>query len=744
MKVSYEDRMRELEKVWNIFSQDGFLVIMTFNTSPRLIGCFSDKEQLARSIKEKELVQFYTVLHKVKKEKLKSLPQNKLDVLKSGSGISSEDISRYRFLFIDIDVCNLKGNSSESKKRNATYEENQKACDIAGEITEYLREKGFPEPFIINSGNGFHVLFRIQGTPSKSFDDTIKDFLKALSLKWKDDNIRVDTVVSDRARKIKLPGSWNGKSKLNKRLSRIKNIPVESEIVPLDKLQEVASEGKNTTGWKGSQEEKMSDEERILVLVESKAEYFFSTNKQVFATMKEHNGRTVTYLVSSLEFEMRMRLLFLDELSIKVMKPDMWKKIVSYINTLAYRSGIEKEVSNRIASEKHTIYYDLQNDDYECVMINDEGYEIVPVPDGMFYRMGMDVPQCAPKWNEKFDFLGELAKIFNFEKKSLELFGIWLINCFIPQSPTPLLLLTGPQGTGKSTCSEQIAELVSPQQLKRCALPTKTDDLVTLIVNRCITVLDNASFLNKQSSDALCQTVTGGTYAKRSLYSNGELYSVPMKSAIVINGIDNVVTKGDLLSRALIFNLVKIDNGKIQTDEQLKKQFEKKKPYFLGSIFNIISYVLEDIDSIEDSDYVIRLAGFQNMAIKIGRVLLNKDSKYIKELLKANKAEADMQAVESNPLAVLIREYMEKRKRWKGSVMEFYNQLRDFAEEKDLNNSTFPKSPSSLSRNLNNLSTTLEKTGITFINKNNGKYKELEIINCTYTERERSRYRREI
>ena len=38
MKVSYEDRMRELEKVWNIFSQDGFLVIMTFNTSPRLIG----------------------------------------------------------------------------------------------------------------------------------------------------------------------------------------------------------------------------------------------------------------------------------------------------------------------------------------------------------------------------------------------------------------------------------------------------------------------------------------------------------------------------------------------------------------------------------------------------------------------------------------------------------------------------------------------------------------------------------
>ena len=123
---------------------------------------------------------------------------------------------------------------------------------------------------------------------------------------------------------------------------------------------------------------------------------------------------------------------------------------------------------------------------------------------------------------------------------------------------------------------------------------------------------------------------------------------------------------------------------------------------------------------------------------------MNKDSKYIKELLKANKAEADMQAVESNPLAVLIREYMEKRKRWKGSVMEFYNQLRDFAEEKDLNNSTFPKSPSSLSRNLNNLSTTLEKTGITFINKNNGKYKELEIINCTYTERERSRYRREI
>lgn len=734
MKATFENRMEELNKSWEYFSDENGLIVMTFS-KPKLIGVFTDIEILSECISQEGLTQFFTVLHKVNPKKIIELPHNQFGKLKAGQGIKKEDIISYRYIFVDVDVADLRKNAINGEKRNATLEEHKEAVAVAEEIIAYLRGKGFPSPLVNSSGNGMHILYPMDGEPNNATDDIIQSFLKEISSRFHRDNIKVDTVVGDRARKIRLPGSWNNKELEHKRVARVKSTPQKIEKISIKQLSEIAKNGNSKKGWKGSPPEEKSEKDKIIEIAEQKVEYFYNQNNQPFAMVALENGRKMSYPLKSLDFQRRFHAILIDEAGIKLLKPSMWKSLLGYMDTLVYRSKTVRKVYNRIGmDEEGNILYDIQNEEYECIKIDGKEVKKVKMPDGMFYRLDGDFIQCSPKIGDTFNFMKEMKRLFNFDQKSIELFVIWLISCFVPNCTTPLLLLTGEQGTGKSTASEQIMSIVSPQGMNKCFMPTKTDDMVTLLANRYITVLDNANDLNKNSSDVLCQTITGGTYAKRELYSNGSLYSVPLQGIVVINGVENIVSKPDLLSRALVFNLKKLDGGRVMTDEQLRERFEKKKPYLLGKIFSVVSCLLADETPIENNDYVIRLTAFQNLAIKVGKILFGKDSAYVKGLLKRNKAEADILAYESNPLALFVGDFMENQRQWTGSVQEFYKELKQYANERGMYSRAFPQSDSSLSRSMNMLKTTLETVGISFDKRNIGKHKQLIILNNNYTE----------
>ena len=411
-----------------------------------------------------------------------------------------------------------------------------------------------------------------------------------------------------------------------------------------------------------------------------------------------------------------------------------WRELMDYLEVLASEKKESVSIYNRVGKKDRDIFYDLQTANYKSVCITKGDYDIRDTPAGIFQRADLDLPQVSPIYDENYDFWEKMEELFNFRsQEELELFVLWLISTYIPDIAHPILLLTGPHGSSKSTASSMIQSLVSPQKMERSTFPRKVSDLAIRLANRCICVFDNCSKLSLEASDALCSCATGGNYEKRKLYTDSQMISIPLKSSVVLNSCETLIERPDLLSRTLQFNLQTLTGKKLRSDDDMRRRFEKEKPYLLGYIFACIATYLADEEEVDESEinYVIRMTEFQRVVMKIGRSCFDMTNEYVENLLLMNKKMINIQVLETNPVSLLIINFMKDKDEWKGSVSKLYDKLDLLAFELGIEkgNKLYPRHAASLSMRLNSLASMLEQAGITFHIKPSGTYKEILLKN---------------
>ena len=113
---------------------------------------------------------------------------------------SDKDVLRRRWLPVDFDPERPAGVSS-------TDEEKQAALQRAREVYGYLKEQGWPEPVAGDSGNGAHLLYAVALPNNAGSLELVKGVLEALSFKFSDELVKVDTTTSNAARIWKLYGT---------------------------------------------------------------------------------------------------------------------------------------------------------------------------------------------------------------------------------------------------------------------------------------------------------------------------------------------------------------------------------------------------------------------------------------------------------------------------------------------------------------------------------------------------------
>jgi hypothetical protein len=150
------------------------------------------------------------------------------------------NILERRWLYIDIDPNRLSGIS-------ASEGEHQAALNCGEKIREFLAALGWPQPVIVDSGNGGHLYYRLPAIAVDAHGDAlIKYCLAAIAAKFSDDSVKVDVVTDNRARITKLPGTMARKGDATPdrphRLSKILEEPERVEMVSLDLLQHLAAE----------------------------------------------------------------------------------------------------------------------------------------------------------------------------------------------------------------------------------------------------------------------------------------------------------------------------------------------------------------------------------------------------------------------------------------------------------------------------------------------------------------------
>ena len=123
---------------------------------------------------------------------------------------------------------------------------------------------------------------------------------------------------------------------------------------------------------------------------------------------------------------------------------------VETLKHFAKRDGVNKHMSLRTSLEDDAIYIDLTNKKFEQLKITEKGYEVIP-GDYRFVRRGKPEPLPIPEE-------GEINLIWEFlnveDENDQKLIASFLIASLYPKGPYPILVLTGEQGSCKSTATK--------------------------------------------------------------------------------------------------------------------------------------------------------------------------------------------------------------------------------------------------------------------------------------------------
>lgn len=194
----------------------------TSGFSHTLSGYFNNRETLAReAAKHSSLAEgAYVTINSVNPELLARAANRLREAGKDTPLTTDADITARRWFPIDIDPTRPRGISS-------TDEEHELAVERARQIRDALHAEGWPRPILGDSGNGAHLLYRID-LPAED-NGTVQRCLEALALRFDDDRAKVDQSVFNPSRIWKLYGTLSRKGdslpERPHRLARILEMP---------------------------------------------------------------------------------------------------------------------------------------------------------------------------------------------------------------------------------------------------------------------------------------------------------------------------------------------------------------------------------------------------------------------------------------------------------------------------------------------------------------------------------------
>lgn len=154
---------------------------------------------------------------------------------------SDNDVDTYKWMFIDLDPVRASGVSS-------TDDELMQAVELGKRVEKYLKDRGFEEPVKAISGNGAHLLYRIQLANDKEGENRrlVERCLKVLSMLFDTEHVKVDTANFNPARICKLYGTLAQKGRSTKerphRMSYLSGDVKPVQKTAKDKLIALASE----------------------------------------------------------------------------------------------------------------------------------------------------------------------------------------------------------------------------------------------------------------------------------------------------------------------------------------------------------------------------------------------------------------------------------------------------------------------------------------------------------------------
>jgi len=401
----------------------------------------------------------------------------------------------------------------------------------------------------------------------------------------------------------------------------------------------------------------------------------------------------------------------------KAVNPDSVKSAIAVLEGKACFDGESYKLHNRLAWSGKDLWYDLTDDKWQAVKINENGWQVINKPPILFSRYSHSQGQVIPtQENGDARLILKYINITNVEQQLLLL--IYLVSCFLPDFPHPILVIFGSQGSAKSTLSKLLRRIVDPSQIEVASMPDNHKELVQALAHHTFLFFDNVSYISESASDTLCKAITGSGFVKRELYSDDDDIIYRFKRCIGINGINLVSTRPDLLDRSLLLELERIDDSKRKQEKELMEDFDKDLPIILSGVFNMLSKTLSIKPTIKLNTSP-RMADFTIWGCAIAEALGYKKEEFI-SAYQNNIDKQKETILNENTIAMVLISFMEERswEKWESTMSELLERLTQHAPFVHVStyDKHWPKAPNALSRALNILKITLRSADVAITN----------------------------
>jgi hypothetical protein len=367
--------------------------------------------------------------------------------------------------------------------------------------------------------------------------------------------------------------------------------------------------------------------------------------------------------------------------------------------------GPEYEVYTRVAPAGSEVHVDLGD---HVVTVSAEGWTVQDSCDVRFVRPNGFRPLPAPAHDPRS--LEELLHAFITvtDARDLTLVIAWLVGALRGRKPFPLLSFNGEKGSAKSTTTRNLRRLIDPNEALSRFAPREPRDLMISARNSYVLAFENISKIEDWLSDALCAIATGAGSAVRQLHTDTDEIIINVSRPVLLNGINNVLKRSDLIDRAIVVSLDPIPSSKRRTEREVDAAFDAVQGAILGHLLNAVSGALSREALVETTlrpKDLPRMADFAITVVAAEPSLQWEPGTFLGAYADNRNTEI-AEALEGNLVAVALAELPAT---WAGTASEL---LQAISTSERMADQQWPRTAKDLSARLRDIASDLRTRGI--------------------------------
>jgi hypothetical protein len=454
-----------------------------------------------------------------------------------------------------------------------------------------------------------------------------------------------------------------------------------------------------------SSRRKVKPADMLIALAASAAGLFHNPDNIGYADLWI-DGHRETWLIRSKEFKRWLTHQFFKQNG-RAPNTEALQVALNTIDAKALFEGPRRAVHVRIGEHGDKIYIDLADEEWHAVEIDADGWRVMDTPPVRFRRAAGMRPLAVPRAGGSIEDLRPFLNVKT--NRDFILLATSIVYALRGRGPYPVVAILGEGGTAKTTVARVMRELIDASSVPFGPPPREDRDIFIATRNSYVTAYDNLSSLPVWLSDALCRLSTGGGYRTRALYTDDEEALFDAMRPVILTAINNVVIRGDLADRALMFTLAVIPDDKRRSEDEFWARFREAQPSIFGALLDAVAHGLRVL-------HTVRLPGLPRMAdFAIWGVACEGALWFDGAFMAAyggNLADVVADTIEADWVAKAVRSLMEQRTEWSDTATALLDDLAMEVGEAVARSAAWPKAPHVLSGRLRKAAPALRKVGI--------------------------------